>query len=151
MGKRRANNEGSIWQRQDGRWTGAAYVLTSEGILKRTYVYGRTREDVHGKLVKMQDRSAQGIPVPAKAWKVGEYLDYWLTEVAARSVRPTTYAKYEVMIRLYLKPGLGRHRLDRLRRYRADILQQPTPGRRLGRKSPRSPERARCGSHPRHA
>jgi integrase len=114
MGKRRANNEGSIWQRQDGRWTGAAYVLTSEGILKRTYVYGRTREDVHGKLVKMQDRSAQGIPVPAKAWKVGEYLDYWLTEVAARSVRPTTYAKYEVMIRLYLKPGLGRHRLDRL-------------------------------------
>jgi integrase len=26
----------------------------------------------------------------------------------------TTYAKYETMIRLYLRPGLGRHRLDRL-------------------------------------
>ena len=28
--------------------------------------------------------------------------------------RPTTYAKYETITRLYLKPGLGRHRLDRL-------------------------------------
>ena len=43
-----------------------------------------------------------------------EYLDYWLTEVARPGVRPTTYAKYEVVIRLYLKPGLGQHRLDRL-------------------------------------
>lgn len=29
-------------------------------------------------------------------------------------VRPTTYAKYEVIVRLYLRPGLGRQRLDRL-------------------------------------
>jgi hypothetical protein len=45
---------------------------------------------------------------------VGEYLDYWLAEVARPAVRPTTYAKYEVMVRLCLRPGLGRHRLDRL-------------------------------------
>ena len=31
MAKRRSNHEGSIWQRQDGRWTGAAYVLTTAG------------------------------------------------------------------------------------------------------------------------
>ena len=30
------------------------------------------------------------------------------------AVRPTTYPKYEVMVRLYLRPGLGRYRLDRL-------------------------------------
>src|SRR5215475_9752242 len=112
--KRRSNHEGSIWQRQDGRWTGAAYVLTTAGTFKRTYVYGRTREDVHARLVQLQDRSGRGIPRPSAAWKVGEYLDYWLTQVAKPMVRPTTYAKYEVMVRLYLKPGLGRHRLDRL-------------------------------------
>jgi integrase len=52
--------------------------------------------------------------LPVIGWKVGDYLDYWLTQVAKPMVRPTTYAKYEVMVRLYLKPGLGRHRLDRL-------------------------------------
>jgi Phage integrase, N-terminal SAM-like domain len=112
--KRRPNREGSIWRRQDGRWTGAAYVLTASGILKRTYVYGRTREEAHAKLVQLQDRSARGIPRPDRAWRVGEYLDYWLTEVAKPAVRPTTYAKYEVMVRLYLRPALGHHRLDRL-------------------------------------
>src|ERR1019366_5721363 len=114
MAKRRSNNEGSIWQRQDGRWTGAAYVRTTSGTFKRTYIYGRTRDDVHAQLVQLQDKSARGIPQPTSAWKVGEYLDYWLAEVAKPMVRPTTYAKYEVMVRLYLRPGLGRHRLDRL-------------------------------------
>jgi len=77
-------------------------------------VYGLTRDEVHGKLVRLQDESARGIPRPDRAWKVGEYLDYWLTEVAKPVVRVTTYAKYETMVRLYLRPGLGRHRLDRL-------------------------------------
>jgi len=45
---------------------------------------------------------------------VGEYLDYWLANVAGPAVRPTTYAKYEFVVCLYLRPGLGQHRLDRL-------------------------------------
>jgi integrase len=113
-GKRRSNREGSIWQRQDGRWTGAAYVLTIDGIFKRVYVYGRTREGVHAQLIQLQERSSRGLPHAARAWKVGEYLDYWLANVAQPAVRPTTYAKYELMVRLYLRPGLGRQRLDRL-------------------------------------
>ena len=112
--RRRANREGSIWQRQDGRWTGAVYVLTTSGTFRRAYVYGHSRDEVHARLVKMQDRSARGIPLPDHAWTVGEYLDYWLENIARLAIRPTTYAKYEVFIRLYLLPGLGRHRLDRL-------------------------------------
>ena len=136
MAKRRSNNEGSIWQRQDGRWTGAAYVLTTEGIFKRVYVYGRTRDEVHVRLIKMQDKSARGIPQPGQAWKVGEYLDYWLAEVARPAVRPTTYAKYEVMVRLYLRPGLGRHRLDRLDRLSVGMVQPYLNGRLQSGDSP---------------
>jgi integrase len=112
--RRRANREGSIWQRQDGRWTGAAYVLTTAGTFRRAYVYGRSRDEVHARLVKLQDRSARGMPVPDRAWTMAEYLDYWLENIARPAIRPTTYAKYEVFIRLYLRPGLGRYRLDRL-------------------------------------
>jgi len=112
--RRRSNREGSIWQRQDGRWTGAAYVLTTDGTFRRTYVYGRTREQVHARLVELQSRSARGIPRADLPWKVGEYLDYWLENIARPATRPTTYAKYETITRLYLRPGLGRHRLDRL-------------------------------------
>lgn len=112
--RRRSNREGSMWQRQDGRWTGAAYVLTTDGTFRRTYVYGRTREQVHTRLVELQDRSARGIPRADHVWKVGEYLDYWLENIARQAARPSTYAKYETITRLYLRPGLGRYRLDRL-------------------------------------
>jgi len=90
------------WQRQDGRWTGAAYVLSTGGAFKRTYVYGRTREAVHDRLVKLQDLSARGIPQPSRAWKVGECRVAALT---AEPVIPVTYDRY---------PGTsGRQRGDR--------------------------------------
>jgi hypothetical protein len=84
--RRRSNREGSIWQRQDGRWTGAAYVLTTDGTFRRTYVYGRTREQLHTRLVELQDRSARGIPRADHVWKVGEHLDYWLENIAPTGV-----------------------------------------------------------------
>ncbi|WP_214411392.1 tyrosine-type recombinase/integrase [Sphaerisporangium fuscum] len=112
---KRANGEGTIYQRKDGRWEGAAFVLASDGTYKRVRKYGKTREEVHGKLVELQDRSRRGMPVSDRPWKLGEYLDYWLEHVAPLRLRATTYAKYETMVRLYLKPGLGKQRLDRLR------------------------------------
>jgi hypothetical protein len=39
-----------------------------------------------------------GVPRPVTGWKMGEYLDYWLAQVAKLMVRPTTYARYEVMV-----------------------------------------------------
>ena len=43
MGKR-ANNEGSVYQRADGRWC-AAYQVNG----KRKYVYGQTQSDALGR------------------------------------------------------------------------------------------------------
>lgn len=113
--RRRANGEGTIYERKDGRWEGAAYVLTADGTYKRVRMYGKTREEVHGKLVEAQQRSNRGVPVADKPWKLGEYLDYWLEHIVRPSVRWNTYKKYEQTVRLYLKPGLGKQRLDRLR------------------------------------
>lgn len=45
---------------------------------------------------------------------VGAYLDRWLKEIAKPTIRATTYEGYERMIRLHVKPDLGRHRLARL-------------------------------------
>ncbi|MFJ8536696.1 hypothetical protein [Streptomyces sp. NPDC093591] len=38
--KKNANNEGTIYERKDGRWEGSAYVLTTDGTYKRRSVYG---------------------------------------------------------------------------------------------------------------
>ena len=61
----RANGEGSIYKRQDGRWT--ARLSLQDG--RRKDYYGKTRAEVNGKLLSaLRDQNA-GLPV------VGDRLD----------------------------------------------------------------------------
>ncbi|MFJ1958269.1 tyrosine-type recombinase/integrase [Streptomyces microflavus] len=114
MARRNANGEGTIYRRKDGRYEGAVYVLTTSGTQKRVRVYGATRAEVHGKLTEAKAKDQQGIPAADKAWKLGDYLDYWLAEVVKPNRRPTTYELYEINVRLYIKPALGAVPLARL-------------------------------------
>jgi integrase len=114
-GRQRFNGEGTIsGPRKDGRYVGAFYALTTAGTRKRVYVYGRTREEAHERLVQEQSKAARGIPVPAQSWKLGPYLDYWLEHVIKPTRRPATFALYEMTVRLHLAPELGRYQLKRL-------------------------------------
>jgi integrase len=45
---------------------------------------------------------------------VASYFAYWLREIVEPGLAPKTYDKYEMISRLYIVPGLGRKRLDRL-------------------------------------
>ena len=112
--QRRANGEGTVYRRADGRWEGAAYVLTSAGIRERRRVYGQTRAAAHCKLTKLIRQSQEGIPVAATSQTVGEYLAYWIKDVVPYRVRPLTFRTYEMVVREHLIPGLGRKRLSRL-------------------------------------
>lgn len=111
---RRHLNEGSIYQRQDGRFVGAAYMLTASGNRKRVHVYGKTRKEAHDKLLELLAQAANFIPVADRPWTVGDYLDYWMTDVAPRDHRPRTMELYESSIRLHLKPCIGNVPLKRL-------------------------------------
>ncbi|WP_200210303.1 tyrosine-type recombinase/integrase [Micromonospora coerulea] len=112
--RRNPNGEGSIYQRaSDGRWVGQAYVLTTDGSRKRKFVYGATWEEAHGKLVDLKSRSQRGIPVPDRAWKLADYLPYWLAAYVS-DLKPTTARGYESAVRLHLVPALGTKRLDGL-------------------------------------
>lgn len=50
--KVRANGEGTIYQRKDGRWEAAGYVLAADGGRKRVRVYGSTRKSTADKLAE---------------------------------------------------------------------------------------------------
>src|SRR6476660_4525130 len=41
-------------------------------------------------------------------------MQYWLTEIAQPSVRETTFSSYELLVRLYVVPGLGKRKLRAL-------------------------------------
>lgn len=106
---RRANLEGSITQRQDGRWQASLQV---DG--HRRTVYGKTRQEVAGKLeaLKRQASQAGALPEPGKR-TLNDLLDAWL-EVKAPTLKPRTLADYRDICERYLRPALGPLRLSKL-------------------------------------
>jgi len=112
--RRRANGEGSIWLRRDGRYGFAAYVPTTAGTIKRVQGYGKTHDEARRKLTELVRAADHGMPVASVNWTVGEYLAYWLRQVVREDRRPKTYQGYEGVVRLHLIPGLGKRRLAKL-------------------------------------
>ncbi|MGA5426644.1 tyrosine-type recombinase/integrase [Streptomyces koyangensis] len=114
MARRNANGEGSIYKRKDGRWEGAAYLETISGNTKRLRVYGKSRKEAHEKQTTALAQVRQGVLLPDRNWKLAEYLDYWLDRAVNAERRPNTHKRYEIVVRLHLKPGLGKKSLHQL-------------------------------------
>ena len=113
--RRRANGEGTIGRRKDGRYEAKVFLRRSDGTYARRSVYGKTRAECRAAMLKLQARAESGLPVSTTTLTVGDYLTYWLHQIAEPAVRRTTFASYEPLVRLYLIPGLGRRRLRDLR------------------------------------
>jgi len=99
---RRANGEGSIHQRQDGRWAASL----SLGRLKRKHFLGHSRGEVAAKLAVAIHEQQQGVPVVSNKQNVAQYLVHWLDSVKT-SVRPKTWESYDLNVRR-LTPILGK-------------------------------------------
>lgn len=133
-GKKRANNEGSIYLRSDGRWAAA---ITLMGRRRKTF-YGHTREDVRRKLsAAVRAFDLHELP-DAHGLALGDFLDQWLAEVVRPSVRPWTYAGYEVHVRRHIKPELGRIPLEKLEPLHVQALMNRKLREGLSAKSVRS-------------
>jgi integrase len=110
---RRANTEGSISRRKDGRWMARYTVETCEGTKRKT-LYGKTRKEAADKLTEaLAARNSGALTFDSEELTVGEYLDRWL-EGILDSVKPVSWENYERNIRLHLKPALGNVKLAKL-------------------------------------
>src|SRR3954452_13956158 len=112
----RASGEASIFKGEDGRWHGFVSMGKKDnGRRDRRHVSGAKRADVVTKVRALEAKRDAGIVEAAgRAPTVGEWLDHWLDNIAARKVRVRTLESYRSTVRLHLRPGIGHHRLDRL-------------------------------------
>lgn len=111
-GRQRSNREGSIFPYKNG-YAAYVWVTTPEGQRRRKWAYGKTREQVHDKWVKLHAEARRG-PSPTSTPTLERYLSYWLREVVEPHLAPKTAANYDMFVRLYIVPKLGHKRLDRL-------------------------------------
>jgi integrase len=108
-----------IYRGADGAWHGYLTVgLKPDGRPDRRHRSARTEDECAAKIRKLEDDLAtESVTGPGVSPKLSQWLRYWLENIARPSVSyKTFYGSYEYCVRLYLIPGLGEHRLDRLER-----------------------------------
>ncbi len=116
MAKKRANGEGSIRKRKDGRWEGR-YTAghdpeTGKAIYKN--VLGRTQAEVKEKL-KAAIKETQSLDLTKVGkYTVGEWMEVWFEDYAKIKVRPSSHQTYRGYIDNHIKPNIGDIPLEKL-------------------------------------
>ena len=116
MAKKRANGEGNIRKRKDGRWEGrytAGYdPKTGKRIIKN--VLGKTQAEVKEKL-KTAIEETRGLDVSrSEEYTVATWLRTWYDLYAKPNVRVATSDRYQLIIEQYTVPRIGSVKLKKL-------------------------------------
>lgn len=115
MAKKRANGEGSIRKRSDGRWEGrytAGYDQTGKRITKNVLV--KTQAEVKEKLTRAIEESKKLDIVRSDEYTVAEWLRLWYELYAKPNIRPTTADSYHRGIESHVIPRIGSIKLKKL-------------------------------------
>ncbi|MGX1270280.1 tyrosine-type recombinase/integrase [Streptomyces phaeoluteigriseus] len=114
---RQPNGRSSIYLGKDGKWHGRVTVgIRDDGAPDRRHVERKTRAEVTAVVRELEkQRDAKTVRKPGKAWTVRTWLTHWIENVAPLAVNDNTMVGYRVAVRKHLIPGLGAHRLDRLK------------------------------------
>lgn len=116
MAKKRANGEGNIRKRKDGRWEGryTAGYDSKNGKRLIKNVLGKTQAEVKEKLKKALEE-CQGLDVSrSEEYTVATWLRTWYELYAKPSVRTATANRYQLIIEQYTVPRIGSIKLKRL-------------------------------------
>ena len=116
MAKKRANGEGNIRKRKDGRWEGrytAGYdPATGKRIIKN--VLGKTQAEIKEKLAQAIDSTKNLDVARPDDYTVATWLAEWYEICAQPNIRLATAERYKMMMDIYTVPRIGGIKLAKL-------------------------------------
>ena len=108
MAKRRPAGDGMVRKREDGRWEGRIVIGHREnGEPLFRHVYAKTQKALLDKLHQNIECYRDVELTEDSRMTLGQWLDRWLAEYKAGTVRPGTLEGYRRYIEYYIKPQLG--------------------------------------------
>ena len=109
MGKR-ANGEGTVYRRNDGRWV--ASISLDNG--KRKSIYCKTQREAIREVQRANQAKEQGMLSVREDETLGTFLTSWLQDTAKPNLRPRTYIRYRELMELHVVPTLGSVKLHKV-------------------------------------
>ena len=122
MAKRRPSGDGLVRKRADGRWEGRIVVGHKEdGCPIFRSVFARTQKEVMRKLHSQIETYRDVELTEESNMTLGEWMDKWLDDYMALTIRESTMDSYQTMTKHYIKPYLGDEKIGSITT--ADIQQ----------------------------
>lgn len=115
MAKRRPSGDGMVRKRDDGRWEGRIVVGHKEnGDSIFRYISAPTQKELSAKLRQLTE-SYKGVDLTEESnMTLSVWLDKWLDEYMAATLRPSTLNGYRRSLELHVKPYLGNKALTKI-------------------------------------
>ena len=115
MAKRRPSGDGMVRKREDGRWEGRIVVghkKNGDSIFR--YIAAPTQKELSVKLRQLTE-AYKGVDLTEESnMSLSVWLDKWLDEYMAATLRPTTLNGYRRSLELHVKPYLGNKTLSKI-------------------------------------
>jgi len=108
---KRANGEGTIKRRSDGRFEGQVRLELPSGESHRQSVYGKTKQEVSRKISKLKQQQRDNTLSLAKAPSLKQYLESWWYD---ERLKPSTLKNRELNVRVRIVPVIGGIKLDKV-------------------------------------
>ena len=111
---KRANGEGTIRKRKDGKWEARITVGTDPctGKVVRRSFYGNTQAEVREKLASVINALDMGTYQRPSKITVEQWMGEWLDTFCANKIKPLTYASYHGIIKKHINPNIGSVKLQ---------------------------------------
>ena len=107
--------EGTVFQRNDGRWCGQYWAVLGNGERKRISVYAGTKREL---IVKMRNQSNEVVAIDS-SMTLAEHYSNWIEHVEGRC-RPKTIDHYRTIMEGRVLPFLGKLKLKDITVKRVD-------------------------------
>lgn len=127
---KRAKGAGTIYQRaSDGMWCASVELPSGPGERRRKVIVRAKKADVLEALKEARRELERIGDLPTANPTLAQWLDLWFDTIATPRLKVSTRPAYKSKIEHYLKPSLGRVRLDKLspahvRRMHAYVIEE---------------------------
>ena len=113
MAKKRANGEGTIRLRSDGRWEMSVMIgFQDNGKPKRKSIYGKSQKEVREKHQDFIEKQNRGVSID-KRLKMDTWVDKWYEDYKG-NVRPSTYEGYQYTV-AHIKRKMGHYKIAEIK------------------------------------
>jgi len=110
---RKANGDGSLTQRKDGRWEYKLCIgVDCDGKIIRKSFYGKTKSEAKQ---KGRDFLSDNTPKVEKSMTVGQWAIQWLENYKKDKIEYGSYRNHEMYVNNHIIPVIGQYKLDQVK------------------------------------